>query len=350
MMTSQERVMTALDHRPPDRLGKFDEFWGEFVEAWRAEKGFGPNVSIHDYYAIDIAICVADETAWPSAARVLEQRDGETISRDGWGRICRTVAGGFFSETLESAIQSPRDLEAKPFEPATLDSRYEGFLKEVARLRTKRCVFVKTGGLYLRTAFTRGQTEFLMDLASDPGFARAQISRMADHLIQIGLESLRRANLWETGLWIYDDLANNRGPMMSPATFERLFLPDYTRMIQAFKQAGARKVILHCDGNLRPVLDLFLAAGIDGINPVEPKAGLDVVELKQHYGKRLAYIGGMCNAYVLPRGTQAEIRYHVDRIREAARDGGIIIGSHSIGADVPVENYDYYQECVMRGW
>jgi uroporphyrinogen decarboxylase len=347
MMTAQERVMTALDHRPPDRLGKFDGFWGEFVEAWRKDKGFGPEVSITDYYAIDIAICVADETAWPSAAGTLEQRGRETISRDGWGRVSRSVAGGFFSETLESAINSHRDFETKPFESPTLDSRYAGFLQAVEQERAKRCVFCKIGGLYLRTAFTRGQTEFLMDLAGDPEFARAQIERMADHLIQIGLESLRRGHLWDTGLWIYDDMANNEAPMMSPATFERLFLPAYTRLIQAFKQAGARKVVLHCDGNLRPVLDMLLEAGIDGINPVEPKAGLDVVALKEHYGKRLAYVGGMCNAYVLPRGTREDIRWHVDRIREAARDGGIVIGTHSIGADVPVENYDYYHACVM---
>lgn len=340
--------MAALDFQPTDRMGLFDSFWGEFVEQWRRAKGLGPEVSIDDYYGIDIAICVADETAFPSRAGVIEERGSETISRDGWGRVSRTAPGRFFSETLDSAYADRAAFDRVPFEPPDLDSRYEGFLQQVAAEREKRCVFCKIGGPYLRTAFVRGQVDFLMDIASDVPFAKALVDRMADHLTQIGLESLRRGNLWDTGLWIYDDMCNNENPMVSPAKWEEIFFPAYRRMVQAFKEAGAKKVVLHCDGHLTPLLDLVIEAGIDAINPVEPKAHMDVVALKERYGRRLAYVGGMCNAQVLPRGTKAEIRRAVERIKEAAQDGGIIIGTHSIGPDVPVENYDYYHRVAME--
>ena len=234
------------------------------------------------------------------------------------------------------------------FDSPYLDSRYEGFMKTVNALREKRCVFCKTGGPYIRTSFLRGKEAFLMDIAGDPEFAKAMADRVADHIIEIGKESLKRGQLYDTGLWIYDDMAYNHGTMMSPASFEKIFLPAYKRMVRAFKYAGAAKVILHSDGNIAPVLDMLIEAGIDGINPVEPRAGLNIAVLKRKYGTKLSFIGGMCNSRVLPGGTRSEIENQAVEIIEAARDGGVIIGAHSIGPDIPVRNYVFYHETVME--
>ena len=70
-----------------------------------------------------------------------------------------------------------------------------------------------------------GDFEFLMDLAVDEGFARAVAEKVGDHLLQIGLESLKRADAYEFGVWIFDDMCNLQGPMFSPRTFERIFAP-----------------------------------------------------------------------------------------------------------------------------
>ncbi len=188
----------------------------------------------------------------------------------------------------------------------------------------------------------------MIDIASDPEFARTLADRMGDFLTGIGLEALERSGLYHTGIWIYDDIAYNHNPMCSPASFERVFLPTYRRMVRAFKGAGAKKVILHSDGNIAPLLDMLIDAGFDGINPVEPKAGMDVVALKETYGGRLAFVGGMCNARVLPAGSFEEIRRETRRILEAGRDGGIVIGSHSIGDDVPVASYECYHATVRE--
>jgi uroporphyrinogen decarboxylase len=308
----------------------------------------GAICDITDYYQIDIAICVADESPFPSMVKVLKETPSEKVARDGYGRVVRTVPGGYFFEVLENIKITPQSLDNLPLDPPQADSRYSSYVKQVQSLSKKRCVFAKVGGPFLRTASVRNETEFLMDIAADPEFAHALASRMADFLTEIGLESLRRGNLWDTGIWIFDDMAYNDNPMFSPKQFERIFLPCYKRMVTAFKGAGARKVILHCDGNLAPLLDMLIDAGIDGINPVEPKAHLDLYSLKERYRNRLAYIGGMCNAHVLPRGTRREIRAQVERIKEAARGGGVIIGAHSIGDDIPVENYDYYHSLVMQ--
>ncbi|GAF95556.1 unnamed protein product, partial [marine sediment metagenome] len=166
------------------------------------------------------------------------------------------------------------------------------------------------------------------------------------HLLQIGLESLKRADAYDFGLWIFDDMCNINGPMFSPRTFERIFLPVYTRMVSAIKAAGAKWVILHCDGNLRPFLDMLIEAGIDGINPVEYSAGLDVVELMQAYSGKLRFIGGVCNTHVLPSGDEGRIRAHIESIAQAGRDGGLVIGTHSVGPDISLESYELYRTSV----
>jgi len=347
-MTSKERVMAALNFGRPDRIPKFDSFWSEFRAKCIEELGLSKDVDLADYFDIDIAIAVADETPFPTKSEVISDDNYSRIERDSWGRVIRTVRDGFFYEELDVSIKSRKDLDSEVFDSPYLDSRYEGFMRTVNALREERCVFCKTGGPYIRTSFLRGKAAFLMDIAGDPEFAKAMADRVADHIIEIGKESLRRGQLYDTGLWIYDDMAYNRGTMMSPASFERIFFPAYKRMAKAFKDAGAAKVILHSDGNIAPVLDMLIEAGIDGINPVEPRAGLHIPTLKEKYGTKLSFIGGMCNSRVLPMGRKAEIENQAIEIIEAGRDGGVIIGAHSIGPDIPVQNYVFYHETVMK--
>lgn len=347
-MNAKQRVMAALDHRPPDRIPTFDSFWEEFRQNCARELGLPAEVDLAEYFAIDIRIAAADETPFSTRRQVLADDGRRRLERDGWGRVIETIRGAFFYREVEVAVAEPRDLDRLEFDSPRLDQRYEDFQQRVEAWRDRWCVFCKIGGPYLRTTFLRGETHFLMDIASDPEFARTLADRVADHLIQIGLESLRRGQLWDTGLWIYDDMGNNRQPMMSPAAFERIFLPAYRRMVAAFKQAGAAKVILHSDGNIGPLLEMLIDAGIDGINPVEPRAGLHLPTLKAQCGRRLALIGGMCNSRVLPEGPVERIQAQVREIIAAAREGGVVIGAHSIGPDIPVAHYLSYWQTVRR--
>jgi len=347
-MTSKERVMTALNFQQPDRIPRFDNFWSEFKDKCVEELSLSKDVDLTDYFDVDITIAIADETPFPTKREVISESKGSKIERDSWGRVLRTTSDVYFYEELDVSIKEKKDLDNIVFDSPYLDSRYEGFVKRANALREKRCVFCKTGGPYLRTTYLRGEKEFLMDIAGDPEFAKALADRMADHIIEIGKESLRRGNLYDTGLWIYDDMAYNDGTMMSPASFEKVFLPAYRRMVKAFRDAGAAKVILHSDGNIAPVLDMLIDAGIEGINPVEPRAGLHVPSLRKKYGEKLSLIGGMCNSLVLPNGDRAEIENAAEEIIEMGKDGGVVIGAHSIGPDVPVQNYMFYNETVVE--
>jgi uroporphyrinogen decarboxylase len=213
---------------------------------------------------------------------------------------------------------------------------------------TGRAVFGKTGGPYLRTTYVRGETQFLMDIASDPGLARALADKMADHLLSVGREEIDRWDLAQTGIWIYDDMAYNDGPMFSPEAFERIFLPGYHRMIRGFKDAGARWVGLHSDGNILPILDLLVDAGIGALNPMERRAHMDVAELRRRY-PRLVLTGGMDNTGTLVEGPVERIQAEARQIIDLGREGGVVIGSHSISPEIPLDHFVAYHE-VCRSY
>ena len=62
-LSGHDRVMAALNFQEPDRVPRYQNFWSEFAEAWRAEKGFGPEANPVEYYGTDMVVVAADETA-----------------------------------------------------------------------------------------------------------------------------------------------------------------------------------------------------------------------------------------------------------------------------------------------
>jgi hypothetical protein len=341
-------VKQALSFERPDRIPVFDaSYWTEWEQNWRKIRSLPDTIAAEDYFWTDLKVPVANETLFPSRIRLISTEGDFNIMDDGWGRIVRTKPGTYFCETVDRYFKQNADIDKLIFEPAELDTRYNALASEVNGLREKgKAAFIKVGGIFIRSSFFRGETEFLIDLALDRSFAKEIIERISDHLFKIGMESLRRTNTYDTGVWVYDDMCSLNGPMFSPAIFEEIFLPAYKKVITAFKQAGAKWVILHCDGDLRLLLDMVVDAGFDGINPVERSAGLHVENLINKYYGKLSFIGGLCNTHILPHGTHEEIKRHVDILIEAGRNGGVIIGTHSIGPDVPVENYELYRSVV----
>ncbi len=295
----------------------------------------------------DISIWVPNEGAFPTRARTIKEEDGWTYSVDSWGRTVRQKNGTYIVETLAVPIPNGTDPALIHFDPPNLDERYlkiecdDLIPRDPRQDKAKYCVFGKTGGPYLRTTFVRGEEQFLMDIAGDPALARALADKMADHLIGIARELLRRWSLYDTGVWINDDMACNTGPMFSPKSFEKVFLPAYRRMVKEYKSAGAKYVLLHSDGNIMPILDMLVDAGIDGLNPLEKRAGMDAVAIRNRY-PHLILIGGMCNTGTLINGPAEHIEEEAKELIDLGRNGGLVIGSHSISPEIPLEHFEIY--------
>lgn len=350
MRDSVKIVSQALSFEKPDRIPVFEASESdEFVKNWLRYHNKPETACFRDFSDIDLFTVRPDEVFFPSKAGEIETNSDYSIVNDGWGRTIEVRSDACFSRTVERIIQKHSDLDKIQFEPADIDSRYTEMLALADYHRNYgRAVFVNTGGPYIRSCFCRGQIEFSMDLASDKSFARELAERVGNHLMNIGLEAMKRAHSEDFGIWIYDDMCNLKSPMFSPQVFEEIFLPIYKRMVSAYKKAGARWVILHCDGNLKPFLDMIVEAGIDGINPVEYAAGMDIVELADKYHKKLSFIGGVCNTHILPSGNKKEIEKHVMRIAERALEGGIVVGTHSLRDDILPSSFDLYRAIINK--
>ena len=341
-MNSRELVLTACAFHKPEHIPRFDGFW-EYPDTWRERLGPPEDLT-------DVEIWVPDETTFPTRAQPLKKSGVWTYEVDGWGRTIRQKPGSYFVETLEVPLPVSIDPDTITFDPPAYEPRYlqgcaneQEMLALLARAKQRHCVFGKTGGPYLRTTFVRGESQFLMDIAMDPPLARALADKMGEHLTAVGVTEIQRWSLQETGIWIYDDMAYNDGPMFGPASFEKVFLPAYRRMIKAYKEAGARYVFLHSDGDIRPLLDMLIDAGIDGINPLERRAHMDAVELRKRY-PGLILTGGMCNTDTLINGPISRIQAEACQLIDLGREGGLIIGTHSVSPEIPLEHFAAYDE------
>lgn len=151
--------------------------------------------------------------------------------------------------------------------------------------------------------------------------------------------------------FIGDDIAYKGALLYSPAFLRETFIPQLAACIEPVARAGY-KVIFHSDGYLMEVLDDMIEAGIAGLNPIEPLAGMDIGLLKRRYGKRLILVGNVDCSQTLPRGTVDDvIRATRECLRAAGPGGGLFIGSSSeIVPSTPLDNIlAFYDACRRYG-
>jgi uroporphyrinogen-III decarboxylase len=133
--------------------------------------------------------------------------------------------------------------------------------------------------------------------------------------------------------------------MFSPAYWRKVYKPQLKRLCDEAHAAGL-KTIYHSDGDASAVYDDLMEVGVDGYNPLEAKAGLDVVELKRKYGRRWAFNGNL-DVTTLESNDRNRVRREVLRKLNAAKGGGYIVQSdHSVPGSVDPATYDYVVQLV----
>lgn len=146
-------------------------------------------------------------------------------------------------------------------------------------------------------------------------------------------------------MFVGDDIAFNSGPLLSPRWFVDHYFERLARIIDVYHRKGI-KVLFHSDGNLNLLLDGLVEAGIDGLNPIEILAGMDVADIHRRY-PHLFMAGGIDVSQLLPFGTPEKIRETVRRTL-AATEGRIMIGSTTeLHNQVPLENYLALRQAVL---
>jgi uroporphyrinogen decarboxylase len=138
-----------------------------------------------------------------------------------------------------------------------------------------------------------------------------------------------------------DDIATQRGPLISPRAWRQAIKPRQARIFSAIKAHTSAKLLFHSCGSVAWALPDLIEMGVDGINPVQVSAkDMNTARLKQEFGRDLFFWGAIDTHHVLPFGTPSDVRDEVRRrIDDLTLDGGYIVGSvHIIQAEVPPEN------------
>ncbi len=149
---------------------------------------------------------------------------------------------------------------------------------------------------------------------------------------------------------IYSDVAFKGRLMFSREMFNKMgFFDDVAAICAQCHEKGLR-VIFHSDGYIMDIVPDLIAAGIDGLNPIEKAAGMDIYELRKLYPE-LIIVGGVDVTHLLPFGTPEEVRSETRKIiNECGSEGRLLIGSSTeLDDTVPLENYLAFRDEVLRG-
>ncbi|MEM2875710.1 MAG: uroporphyrinogen decarboxylase family protein, partial [Candidatus Bathyarchaeia archaeon] len=209
--------------------------------------------------------------------------------------------------------------------------------KVVKTLKGKDTVIMGQGhsGWHMAFQVRGGIDKILIDMFMRPKLTRDFMDKIAKACL--GLVKVMIDGGVEV-IFATDDYADCHSPFMNMKQFREFELPNIRQVVDLAKKRGV-PVLKHSDGDLYPILDDMVEAGIAGIHPIEPGT-MDLADVKRKYGSRICLIGNVDCRYVLPFGSEEDVRRDVRRCIDAAAEGGgyILASSNSIHANCKVEN------------
>jgi uroporphyrinogen-III decarboxylase len=184
-----------------------------------------------------------------------------------------------------------------------------------------------------------GQLNAMLWMAEYPERMGVVINRIGAFYLEMAKAEIEAGKELLDGFVIWGDMAYKKATFMSPAYWRSYFKPWVAKMTE-HAHAHGLPVIYHGCGNVQAVFEDFIEIGVDAYNPLEAKAGFDVLDLRRRYGHRIAFCGNS-DVRVWESGDSEAIRREVLRKLNAARGGGYIFQSdHSVTSAVSGKTYD----------
>jgi len=363
-LTSKERFARILKHQPVDRIGLFEVYWRETAVKWAAEGHFAKPDDISDHFGLDVRRTGGEITPGnyrlinlvgdvETADVLVEETETTKLVRDGNGALLRWIknsAGG--PEHVGFAVAERQDWEEKIL-PRLLDEKtYEKRINFAAYRETRqKCArdqrFMTCGvlGAFDTISPMCGHENLLIGMAADPDWVRRMADLYSTLMVRL-LDVLFAREGLPDGLWVWDDLGYKQTPFMSTAMYRELIMPAHKKLFD-FAHSHKLPVVLHCDGFVEPLIPSLIEAGINCLQPIEIKAGMDLLRIKKNFGDRIALIGGM-DERVLETNDLAAVHRELEAKLPGAMAGGgyVLQVDHSVSHLV---EYDTYRFFVERG-
>lgn len=348
-MQSHERFSRMYAHREADRVPIIDSPWGATIERWQRE-GMPEAVGYADFFGLDKVAGIGIDNSPRYEAKVLEETDAYSVRTTNWGATLKNWRHAASTPEFMDFTIKDRDTwaKAKARMTPTRDRINWDHLAKNYPIWKKEGYWIEAGlwfGFDVTHSWAVGTERILIAMIEDPEWCM----EMFGHYLEVGIALLDQ--VWDAGYrfdcvsWP-DDMGYKNTPFFSLQTYRDVLKPFQKRAVEWAHAKGA-KARLHSCGNILPFLPDLVEIGMDGLNPIEVKAGMDPALIKRTYGDRLLLHGGI-NAVLWdkPELIKAEMERVVPVLKQ---DGGYIFSSdHSVPSSVSLEDFRGIVELAKR--
>ena len=348
-MSTWERYSRVFAHQEPDRIPIIDSPWDATIERWHQE-GMPLDANFVDYFGLDHIADISIDNSPRFEEQVIEETEDYKIYTSNYGVTMKQ---------WKHAASTPQFLDFTIVDPASWKKARERIAPDRERVNWKYLAdnykkwreqgyWIQAGlffGFDATHSWVVGTERVLLALIENPQW----LMDMFDHLLETDLALLDL--VWEAGyhfdsIFWCDDMGYKHNQFFSIAMYRRLLKPYHQRAI-AWAHAKGIKAHMHSCGDVNPFVPELVSMGLDALNPLEVKAGMDPVSLKQKFGNQLVLHGGI-NAVLWdqPDKIEEEMRGVIPVVKES---GGYIFSSdHSVPSSVSLEDFRHIIELAKE--
>jgi len=359
MMTPRERVITSMRRKIPDKVPK-DISWGFSPSIMNLFKKNTNAEDPYDYFNIEVRIVDLQSDELKLKDPLKKEKEtrfkkyfnelpkGTQINE--WG--VAYIPGSFFHycKMLHpmQKFTSVKKLKKYPFPNFCEEWRLKILEAEIKKYHKQN---LAVGGGPTTTIFEtacalRGMENLFIDFTINKNFANYLLDKLTDIFCFTTKEYAKRD---VDILMLGDDIATQRGMLMSLDTWRKWFKKRLARIIKAAKEEKSDILIFyHSDGNCSEIIPDLIEIGVDILNPVQPEC-MNPSWLKKEYGNYLSFWGTIGIQTTL-RGTPKEIEKEVKkRIKSVGYNGGLLLGpTHILQPDIPWKNIVTLYRAIER--
>jgi uroporphyrinogen decarboxylase len=348
-MTTHERFTRMFEHKEADRVPIIDSPWNGTIHRWQRE-GMPVGADWRDYFAVDKVASISVDITPRYESKVLEETDDYSIYTSPWGVTMKEFKQmDSTPEFIDFTVVNPEQwAKAKSQMTVSRDRVNWKYLEANYDQWKAEGRWIEAGfwfGFDVAHSWMVGTETLLMAMVEEPEW----VQDMFNHYLDMCIAHFDM--IWDAGyrfdsIFWPDDMGYKNTTFFSTRMYRELLKPVHKRAAD-WAHAKGIKAHLHSCGYILPHLPDVIDAGIDALNPIERKAGMDVLKLKQDYGDKLVLHGGI-NAVLWDDKDKiiAEIESLVPHLKV---NGGYIFSSdHSIPNSVSLENFKAIVEKVKQ--
>jgi uroporphyrinogen decarboxylase len=348
-MNSRERVLRAFRKKDgnPDRVPVQFDLCRQHTETFGKRLGIEPDYALSYYEDLTYRISANNiRTAMGSDVVVVggtvpagykpEVVSG-TITRNEFGMHMQPTS--LYVEVVKCPLDdasSLSDIEKYKFPDAWAPGRFDKAKRDIDKFGKDYFVIGDVEiSLFEMAWHLTGLEKYMVGMLCDEPWLEALNDRVEEWSTGLALQLVRAG---VDAIWLGEDLGSQTSTLISPDDWRIKFKPRHKRMIEKLRSENPDLIIImHSDGAVAPLIDDFAELGIEVYNPVQPNVpGSDPQELKDKYGKKICFFGGIDQQSLLPSGDIAAIRREIkERISILGKDRGYLLApAHILQPDV----------------